>query len=74
MIYRVAVTADGQPYGGSHAVEVDAPNEQEAAARALAHVRAKVHVVEVVDGPETSERTIRPYRPRHAAPGFRDVR
>jgi hypothetical protein len=41
MIYRVAVTADGQPHGGFHAVEVDAPNEQEAAARALAHVRAK---------------------------------
>jgi len=41
MIYRVAVTADGQPHGGFHAVEVDAPNEQEAAARALTHVRAK---------------------------------
>jgi hypothetical protein len=66
MIYRVAVAAAGQP-SCVHAVEVDASDEYEAAQRALAHVRSRLYVVEVADGPEASERILRPYRPRHAA-------
>ena len=66
MIYRVAVAADGQPWPGFQAVEVDAQNEHEAAQRALALVRAKLYVVEILDGPETSDRIMRPYQPRHS--------
>lgn len=58
MIYRVAVT-DGQR-SCVHAVELDAADEYEAAQRALAQVRARLHVAEVADGPETSERIMRP--------------
>lgn len=65
MIYRVAVT-DGQR-SCVHAVELDAADEHKAVQRALAQVRAKLYVTEVADGPETSERIMRPYRPRHAA-------
>jgi hypothetical protein len=65
MIYRVAVT-DGQR-SCMHAVELDAVNEHEAAYRALSQVRAKLYVAEVAEGPESSERIMRPYEPRHAA-------
>jgi hypothetical protein len=65
MIYRVAVT-DGQR-SCVHAVELDAADEHEAAYRALSQVRAKLYVAEVAEGPETSERIMRPYKPRHAA-------
>jgi hypothetical protein len=66
VIYRVAVAADGQPWPGFHAVEVDAPNEYDAGQRALALVRAKLYVVEILDGPETSDRIMRRYQPRHS--------